>query len=68
MKTAERLKARRLRRAGHSLREIERRLDVSRSSVSLWVRDIQLADEQIAELARRSDAIDLRGDPRVRAL
>lgn len=54
MKTTERLEARRLRRAGHSMREIERLLDVSRSSVSLWVRDIQLTDEQIAELARRS--------------
>jgi hypothetical protein len=54
MKTIERREARCLRRDGHSLREIERRLGVSRSSVSLWVRDIQLTDEQIAELARRS--------------
>jgi hypothetical protein len=54
MKTQERAEARRLRRLGWSVREIERSLDVSRSSVSLWVRDIPLTDDQVAELARRS--------------
>ena len=54
MKTREREEARRLRRLGWSVREIERHLRVSRSSVSLWVRDVQLTDEQIADLHRRS--------------
>jgi transcriptional regulator with XRE-family HTH domain len=54
MKTRERVEARRLRRLGWSVREIERHLGVSRSSASLWVRDIQLTEEQIAELHRRS--------------
>jgi hypothetical protein len=54
MKTRERAEARRLRRLGWSLREIERHLGVSRSSASLWVRDITLTEEQIAELHRRS--------------
>jgi hypothetical protein len=36
------------------VKEIERRLKVSRSSVSLWVRDIELTEEQLAELQRRS--------------
>jgi transcriptional regulator with XRE-family HTH domain len=54
MKTAERLEARRLRRLGWSVREIECYLGVSRSSVSLWVRDVQLSEDQVAELQRRS--------------
>jgi hypothetical protein len=54
MKTKERAEARRLRRLGWSVREIERHLAVSRSSASLWVRDIQLTDQQIAELHARS--------------
>jgi hypothetical protein len=54
MKTTDRSEARRLRRLGWSVREIERQLNVSRSSVSRWVRDIQLTDEQIAVLDRRS--------------
>jgi hypothetical protein len=54
MKTRERTEARRLRRLGWSVREIERHLKVSRSSASLWVRDIQLTEEQVAELQRRS--------------
>jgi hypothetical protein len=54
VKTRERAEARRLRRLGWSVREIERHLKVSRSSASLWVRDIRLTDEQIAELHSRS--------------
>src|SRR5882757_11038456 len=38
--------ARELRAAGWSIKEIERRLSVSRSSVSLWVRDVELGPEQ----------------------
>jgi hypothetical protein len=54
MKTRERIEARRLRRLGWSVREIERHLRVSRSSVSLWVRDVPLTEEQITDLHRRS--------------
>jgi hypothetical protein len=54
MKTKERLEARRLRRLGWSVKEIERHLHVSRSSVSLWVRDVPLTPQQVAELHRRS--------------
>jgi predicted transcriptional regulator len=45
MKTQERRQARELRTQGWSVKEIECALGVSRSSVSLWVRDIQLDDE-----------------------
>lgn len=45
-KEAERNEARKLRRKGNSVREISRKLEVSQSSVSLWVRDIRLTQEQ----------------------
>jgi hypothetical protein len=55
MKTREREEARRLRREeGLSVREIQRRLNVSKSSVSLWVRDVPLTPEQL-EWLRRSN-------------
>jgi AcrR family transcriptional regulator len=57
MKTAERDMARRLRREeGLSIRDIERRLGVARSSVSLWVRDIELTREQQEALLARNRA------------
>ena len=55
VKTAERIEARRLRREdGLSMKEIARILDVSLSSVSLWVRDIELEDVQQASLRVRA--------------
>jgi transcriptional regulator with XRE-family HTH domain len=53
MKTRERDEARRLRREeGLSVREIQRRLKVSKSSVSLWVRDVPLTADQLEALRR----------------
>jgi hypothetical protein len=46
VKTSEQDTARKLRSDGLSVREIERRLGVARSSVSLWVRDVELTAEQ----------------------
>jgi len=46
MKKEEREKARELRRTGHSVKEICRMLGVAKSSVSVWVRDIELTEEQ----------------------
>jgi transcriptional regulator with XRE-family HTH domain len=57
MKTAERDHARQLRRdEGLPIKEIARRVGVSVSSVSVWVRDIALTPEQHAELLRRNPA------------
>ena len=57
MKTREREAARALRREeGASIRDIARRVGVSKSSVSLWVRDIELTPEQHAALALRNVA------------
>lgn len=54
MKPFERDEARRLRHEqGLSIKEIAQALRVAKSSVSLWVRDIQLTDEQLAALDYR---------------
>ena len=57
VKTVERNRARTLRREhGLSVREITRVLGVSKSSVSVWVRDIELTNEQVARLRDRNPA------------
>ncbi|MEK9170408.1 MAG: helix-turn-helix domain-containing protein [Patescibacteria group bacterium] len=43
MKIKERHKAIKLRKSGHSLKEIAKNLDVAKSSVSMWVRDVKLS-------------------------
>jgi hypothetical protein len=54
VKTEERLLARDLRAAGWSIKEIEQRLSVSRSSVSIWVRDVELGPEQRRRLLEKT--------------
>jgi transposase-like protein len=55
MKTAERLKARELRVGeGRSVKEIARLLGVAQSTVSLWVRDLELTEVQRGDLAGRA--------------
>jgi len=44
------LKAKELRKKGLSIKEIQKKLKVSRSSVSLWVRDVELSKKQIEKL------------------
>jgi transcriptional regulator with XRE-family HTH domain len=59
MKTAERLEARRLRKTeGQSIKEIAQILGVSVSSVSCWVRDVALSDDQVAALVARNPALN----------
>ena len=43
-------RARVLRKAGFAIKSIEKKLGVSRSSVSLWVRDVPLTKQQIEKL------------------
>ena len=50
MKVVERQQARQLRSQGLSVRDIAQQLRVSRGSVSLWVRDIELTTDQIEAL------------------
>lgn len=47
MKFEEKLKARELRLQGQSIKQIAIELGVAKSSVSVWVRDIKLSDEQL---------------------
>jgi transcriptional regulator with XRE-family HTH domain len=54
LKTVERDKARELRSQGWSVREIEQHLGVARSSVSTWVRDIELGPDELRRLAERT--------------
>jgi len=55
MKTDERNQARRMRRdEGRSIKEIARLLGVSTSSVSHWVRDVELTDAQHSALQARN--------------
>ena len=53
MKLKEKSEARRLRFLGCSLNEIQERLGIAKSSISLWVRDVELTPEQKKELSRK---------------
>jgi len=57
-------KARILRKEGCSVRDISQQLGVSRSTVSVWVRDIQLSDEQVAFLTANARLAGTRGRER----
>jgi len=50
-----------LRRKGHSIRFIEKKLNVSRSSASLWVKNVKLTKAQIDNLYRNRDSGRLKG-------
>ena len=52
-KTEEKLRAESLRRLGWSMKEIAKELDVSKSSISNWCRDIELSAKQKRLLLRR---------------
>jgi len=54
VKTEEQRLARELRAQGWSVKEIERHLGVSRSSVSLWVRDVELGPAERKRLIARA--------------
>lgn len=56
MKNIEKSQARELRKTGLSINSITNLLKVSKSSVSLWVRDIELTPEQKEKLSYRSIA------------
>lgn len=59
MRKTEKIKARALREQGFSIKEIERKLGVRRSSVSVWVRDIELTKLQRKRLSLRGLAVDV---------
>ena len=67
VKTDEQRRARSLRGLGWSIGEIERELDVSRASVSLWVRDVELAPEAQRRLLGRAGLGPINSAARSRA-
>jgi hypothetical protein len=60
-KVDERLRAEALRRKGWSIRDIAKEVRVSKSSASIWCRDIELTDRQKRTILRRATAGGLRG-------
>ena len=52
-KFREKIKAQELRQQGKSIKEIAKFLGVSKSSISIWCRDIVLTAEQIESLQKR---------------
>lgn len=54
MKTEERKEARKLREQGKSINEIVRLVGCGKGSVSRWVRDIVLSNEQLSQLMEKS--------------
>lgn len=58
MKVRERQKARAMRKRGMSMGEIARGVGVAKSSVSYWVRDIQLTKKQRQQLNKNGHSID----------
>ncbi|MDP2910709.1 MAG: hypothetical protein Q8N58_02925 [bacterium] len=55
------LKARSLRKRGLSIKEIQKQLKVSRSSVSIWVRNIRLTKKQLEKLYLNKKTGSLKG-------
>jgi len=56
MKLQEKLKAIRLRKSGKSYSDILRLINVSKSTISLWLQDIELTEKQKAKLKGRQRA------------
>jgi AcrR family transcriptional regulator len=62
MKTEQRELARLLRQTeGASIKEIARRVGAAQSSISRWVRDVELSEEQTAALVRRASEGHIKG-------
>jgi len=60
-KTLEKNKARKLRQKGKSINEIAKKLNIAKSTISLWCRDIRLNPKQIERLAKRQESGSYKG-------
>ena len=58
MKVLEKEKARALRRKGYSINQIVKEADITKSSVSLWVRDIVLTKAQKKSISERGRSVE----------
>ncbi len=59
MKFKEKEIARKLRFNGDSIKDIASQLNISKGSVSLWVRDIKLTKEQLTRLSSKGQKLDV---------
>jgi transposase len=59
MKVEEKIKARKLRCQGYSIKEIAAKLNVAKSSVSIWVRDIKLTYTQKRRLSKKGQSVEV---------
>jgi hypothetical protein len=59
MKLEEKTKAQNLRRSGYSIKDISKKLLVSKASVSVWVRNIKLTNSQKLILNRRGSNLNI---------
>jgi transposase len=55
LKSKQKIQARQLRVEGMSLRDISRTVGISKSTASLWCKDIKLSEEQISKLISRPE-------------
>jgi len=67
-KKKEQIRAREMRRQGLAITEIAKRLEVSKGSVSVWVRDIPLTEEQRQALRKRVWAGQVAGRQKARLI
>lgn len=68
MRKVEKELARKLRKEGNSIKEIEKIVGVSRSSISVWVRDIELNEQQKSDLNRKGQSSETREKRRLTRL
>jgi predicted transcriptional regulator len=59
MKKVEQIKARKMRHSGFSVKEITKELGVAKSSVSVWVRDIELTKDQKIRLSEKGHTLEV---------
>lgn len=59
MKYKEKQRARKLRQKGESIKDIAKALNVAKSSVSVWVRDIPLTKKQLTVLSTKGVLVEL---------
>ena len=60
-RTIEKNRALKLRKKGKSINEIARKLNIAKSTISVWCRDIQLTSKQIERLAKRQESGSYKG-------
>ena len=61
MKSAEKIRAISLRKRGLSYRKIRNKINISKGTLSIWLRDISLTKLQRETLLKIKDMVDIKG-------